>query len=101
MQIGKFTPQLLTSKRDGREWHALEAEEVLNHLETPAEHGLTAQEAASRLEHFGPNQLLETPPPTFWQMLWSQFNNFVVILLIAASAISAPPGRGGRSASRR
>lgn len=46
-------------------------------------------EAARRLEKFGPNELKEAPPTTFWQMLWEQFNNFVVILLIVAAVISA------------
>lgn len=46
-------------------------------------------EAARRLEEFGHNELKEAPPTTFWQMLWEQFNNFVVILLIVAAVISA------------
>ena len=71
-----------------QEWHALEAEEVLNHLKVQ-EHGLTSEEAKKRLEHYGPNQLEEAPRPTFLQMLWEQLNNFVVILLIIASVISA------------
>ncbi len=50
---------------------------------------LTTEEAKRRLEHYGPNQLQEAPRPTFLQMLWEQLNNFVVILLIVASVISA------------
>ncbi|MGZ9221043.1 MAG: cation-translocating P-type ATPase [Anaerolineales bacterium] len=71
-----------------QEWHALEAKEVLDHLKVQ-EHGLTSEEAKKRLEHYGPNQLEEAPRPTFLQMLWEQLNNFVVILLIIASIISA------------
>ncbi|MBK5107011.1 MAG: cation-translocating P-type ATPase, partial [Anaerolineales bacterium] len=37
----------------------------------------------------GPNELDEAPPTSFWEMLWEQFNNFVVILLIVAAVISA------------
>jgi len=71
-----------------QEWHALKAEEVLNHLEVQ-DKGLTSEEAKKRLEHYGPNQLKEAPRPTFLQTLWEQLNNFVVILLIIASIISA------------
>jgi Ca2+-transporting ATPase len=71
-----------------QEWHALTAEEVLEHLKVE-DRGLTTEEAKRRLEHYGPNQLTEAPRPTFLQMLWEQLNNFVVILLIVASVISA------------
>ena len=70
------------------EWHALLADEVLQRLVTLSDKGLTSAEAASRLEQFGPNALTEAPPPTFWMMLWEQFNNFVVIMLIVAALIS-------------
>src|ERR1044071_10267247 len=71
-----------------REWHALKAEEVLNHLEVRG-NGLTSEEAQKRLEHYGPNQLNEASRPSFLQMLRERLNNFVVILLIVASLISA------------
>lgn len=70
------------------EWHAWEAQEVLEHLQVQG-NGLTSQEAKRRLEYYGPNQLKEAPRPTFWQTLWEQLNSFVVILLIVASVISA------------
>ena len=70
-----------------QEWHALETEEVLSHLEVRG-NGLTSEEAKKRLEQYGPNQLKEALRPTFLQMLWEQLNNFVVILLIVASLIS-------------
>ena len=71
-----------------QDWHALDAREVLRHLQVE-ENGLTSAEAASRLAQYGENQLREAPRPTFWHMLWEQLNNFVVILLIVASVISA------------
>ena len=71
-----------------QDWHALKAEDVLHHLKVQ-DHGLSTDEAKRRLEQYGPNQLKEAPRPTFLQMLWDQLNNFVVILLIVASVISA------------
>ncbi len=69
-------------------WHALTTENVLKHLEVQEE-GLTVEQAARRLRYYGHNQLEEAPRPTFLKMLWEQLNNFVVVLLIVASLISA------------
>ena len=88
MTIEKFSPHLNTSK-DVNAWHAIHADEILRHFDTLSEHGLTSAEAAQRLQTYGPNALAEAPQTTFWQMLWDQFNNFVVILLIIAAIISA------------
>lgn len=70
------------------EWHALNTEAVLKHLEVRNE-GLSSEEVDKRLQHYGPNQLKESPRPGFLALLWAQLNNFVVILLIIASVISA------------
>jgi Ca2+-transporting ATPase len=69
-------------------WHALSQEEVLTHLKVK-ENGLTSEEVADRQAHYGLNQLIEGKRTTFLEMLWSQFNNFIVILLLVASVISA------------
>jgi P-type Ca2+ transporter type 2C len=85
----KLEPSLPASGiTEHHDWYALETGEVLDHLKVH-DNGLTTEEANRRLEQFGPNQLKEAPRPTFWQTLWEQLNNFVVILLIIASAISA------------
>ncbi len=91
MALEKFSPKVRIAL-DGDTWHALEYEEVLARLATMPIEGLSHEEANRRLQEFGPNQLLEAPPISFWQMLWEQFNNFVVIMLIVACAISALMG---------
>ncbi len=60
----------------------------LKHLEVQDE-GLSSEEVEKRLQQYGPNQLKEAPRPGFLTLLWAQLNNFVVILLIVASVISA------------
>ena len=85
----KFTPTGITPKKAGLSWHALGSEDILTELRTLSEYGLTAEEAARRIQEYGLNQLTEAPPPTFLQMLWEQLNNFVVIMLIIAAVISA------------
>ncbi len=72
-----------------RPWHALSVEDVLADLSTSIETGLTSDEVKSRQEEFGFNELVEPPPTSFWKMLWSQINNFVIYMLLAAAIISA------------
>src|SRR4030067_1691890 len=87
MSIGKAAND--TVEPPVENWHALDADHILQQLVTPLEQGLSNAEAARRLEAYGPNQLDEAAGITFLQMLLDQFNNFVVIMLIAASIISA------------
>jgi len=70
-------------------WHALSREEVLEKLESGIEEGLSNKEAAKRLEKYGPNQLAEGKKTTFWEMVYEQLNNFVIIMLVVAAVISA------------
>jgi len=88
MQNNKQNDTVTNEQNEEQAWHALNAEDVLKHLEVQ-EDGLSEDQAARRLEQYGQNQLQEAPRPTFWHMLWDQLNNFVVILLIVASIISA------------
>ena len=85
----------MSEKSDDRDstqlFQALPPAETLGHLKTSAE-GLSEQEVSRRLARYGPNRLATQPPPSFWQKLWDQFNNFVVWLLIVAAVISAALG---------
>ena len=69
-------------------WHTLSPEDVSSKLMTP-ETGLTSEEVQRRLQQYGRNELREKPGLTFFQLVIAQLNNFIVILLIAASIISA------------
>jgi Ca2+-transporting ATPase len=70
-------------------WHSLTANESVSQLETDQKQGLSAAEAQGRLTQYGENKLAEAPPTTIWALLWAQFNDFVIWLLIAAALISA------------
>ena len=72
--------------------HTLLVEDVAKQLGSDLERGLDHATARQRLEQYGPNELREQPPPTLWQMLLAQFDNFVVILLIVAAVISGIVG---------
>jgi P-type Ca2+ transporter type 2C len=87
MEVSEAEPLQAESPRE--EAHLLTAEEMLEQLATPVGKGLSAEEAERRLNIYGHNELDEAPPPTFFQMLWGQLNNFIVWLLLAAAVISA------------
>ncbi len=71
------------------DWYAIDAETVLEKLQSPVQSGLSSEEIKKRQEKYGPNLLAEKPRPTFLQMVIAQLNNFIIILLIVAAVISA------------
>ena len=76
-------------KTVGRAPHALDAASVVRELETDPERGLDHEEAAARLARLGPNALREEPPEARWRRFLRQFADPLVILLLAATVISA------------
>ncbi len=83
-----MSENIVKEKIHEHEWYTLKAEDVLKHLQVQNE-GLSSEEVEKRLQLYGPNQLNEAPRPGFLALLWAQLNNFVVILLIIASVVSA------------
>jgi Ca2+-transporting ATPase len=68
--------------------HARAVEHLVEVLQTHLRTGLGDEEAAARLAQYGPNALQERPRPSFWQLLLSQFNNFLILILLASAVIS-------------
>lgn len=68
-------------------WHTLDVDAVLAEVAVTRD-GLTADEARKRLERYGPNRLEVTPPASAWSILVAQFRSVVVLLLVAAAALS-------------
>nr|NLD41158.1 hypothetical protein [Actinomycetales bacterium] len=71
--------------------HATSPEDVLTHLDTDAK-GLTAEEAASRLEELGPNKLPEAERPNLFVRVFRHFNDPLIYLLLAAAVVMAITG---------
>jgi Ca2+-transporting ATPase len=69
-------------------WHTLTADQAAQRLETSPESGLSPDHAASRLAHFGANELKEKRARSPWRMLLDQFSDFMIIVLIVAAIIS-------------
>lgn len=68
-------------------WHTLEQSQVLERAVATLE-GLAQDEAASRLDRFGPNRLPEQKPVPFWRIALRQFYSPLIYLLLLAAAVS-------------
>jgi Ca2+-transporting ATPase len=80
--------------------YQLPAAEVVRHLGTDPERGLSSARAQELLGQVGPNELPEESPTPLWKRFLEQFKNFLVIILLIAAAISVAialirPGGGG------
>ena len=70
-------------------WHTLSVDEVRKNLRTNINIGLTYEEAKRRLEKNGPNKLESKKKESIFIRFIKQFNDFMIIILIIASIISA------------
>ena len=80
-------------------WHALTSAEVLERLGTTRARGLSTGEAAARLEQYGPNCLAATLRTSPWQLLFEQFKNILVLILLVGAVISMVLGHGVEAAA--
>ncbi len=74
------------------DWHAVEPEVALNILGSDPEQGLTDNEANTRLNLYGPNEVADAKKVSSWKLLLAQFRETLVLILIAAAIISAAIG---------
>jgi Ca2+-transporting ATPase len=70
-------------------WHTLSAYEVARKLKTNITNGLTNEEAKERLNKNGYNKLEEKKKENIIIKFLKQFNDFMIIILIIASIVSA------------
>lgn len=73
---------------ESRPWHALPVEEVLAGVDADSDQGLTAPEAASRLERDGPNELTAHDTDNAWERLADQFGDVLIWVLLVAAGVS-------------
>lgn len=70
-------------------WETFRKEEVLRKLGVDQKHGLSEEEAKKRQEKYGKNKLKDKPKESIFVRFVKQFNDFMIIILIIASIISA------------
>ena len=75
------------------DWHSRRLSQVLKELESRPQ-GLTEREAAQRLEKYGPNQLAQPDPPSLFLRVLGQLKDPMILVLLAAAAISLAASGG-------
>lgn len=70
-------------------WYQQKSTDVINQLQSDAQNGLRQSEAKSRLEKYGPNELIEKGTRNPWLILWDQIKEIMVVILIIAAIVSA------------
>jgi Ca2+-transporting ATPase len=73
--------------------HTLDVQATLAQFDS-ALSGLSNLEAARRLAQYGPNALQAAPRVSPWSLLAAQFKNVLILILLAATALSALLGHG-------
>lgn len=70
-------------------WQTLNLSEVKQKLKTNYQYGLTADEVDKRFQEHGENKLEDKPKESLIIKFFKQFNDFMIIILIIASIVSA------------
>ena len=68
-------------------WHTLSVGDTFSRL-TSGPQGLAGAEASRRLAQYGPNELEVVHPFSPWKLLFEQFKNILILILLIATALS-------------
>ena len=74
-------------------WHSLSIDRVFAGLKCTSA-GLTIAEASRRLVEHGPNELQAAHRISPWTILFQQFRNVLIVILLVATGLSAFLGHG-------
>jgi P-type Ca2+ transporter type 2C len=80
-----------TADAEPRPWYALPTAEVLRRADT-REGGLSEVEARRRLDQYGSNELTAVEQTSAWRTFAAQFNNVLILILLAATVVSGLTG---------
>ncbi len=69
-------------------WYGLTPEAVAQQLNVDPAQGLSAAEAQSRLQKYGPNVLAEAKPEPAWLRFLKQYKEYMQIVLLVAAVVS-------------
>src|SRR5687768_9050160 len=84
--VGQVSRSFLTMA-----WDTTDIEKILQELKTDP-NGLSADDAARRLQEYGPNELAEKKKKPAWLMFLLQFKDLMIIILMAAAIVSGVVG---------
>ncbi|KAL7536936.1 hypothetical protein ACHAXR_011497 [Thalassiosira sp. AJA248-18] len=86
-EVGADNPQMTEQSP----WHTMTIEETIKQMglsDDLPKAGLSTDEAASRLEKYGPNSMTEKVKKTLLQRIWHHINNVLVYVLITVAVVS-------------
>ncbi|MFM2035425.1 MAG: hypothetical protein RL459_690, partial [Pseudomonadota bacterium] len=72
--------------------HLLDPQALASHLQVDLARGLSSDDAAARLKKYGPNSLPSLPSRSALGLLLTQFQDFMISVLLAAALISGVVG---------
>ncbi|PSN18325.1 magnesium-transporting ATPase, partial [filamentous cyanobacterium CCP5] len=75
------------SNSPSNQWHTLKAEQAAGLLETGFD-GLGDEQVGDRQRLYGLNELQEGATRSPWEILWDQFKNIMLLMLIAVALVS-------------
>ena len=85
--------QILVNSSDtptnNKDWHTYKPQQVVEILESNTNNGLTDDEVIQKQKYFGKNELEQTGGRSKLSILWDQFTNVMLVMLIAIAIISA------------
>ena len=91
--LGKPSTMSQLASEQQPTWHGLSVEAVLSELSSTRT-GLPKAEVQLRLERDGPNELRGAAHVSPWKILFEQFKNVLILVLVAATVASAFLGHG-------
>jgi Ca2+-transporting ATPase len=75
-----------------RPFHSMPVEEVVRALGVDPSRGLSAEEVERRIRTYGPNRIVEVKKPSPFLLFLNQYRSVLVMILLAATAVSAALG---------
>ena len=89
MSSSLSTSPPITSNLDvNADRHTLTIAQTLAQLDTDAKTGLTERQIIDRKEQFGANELVAAASRQWWQILFDQFTNIMLVMLMFVAVIS-------------
>lgn len=71
-------------------FHTLTVDQVAKHYNTSILEGISSEDATQRLQTYGPNELEGDGGIKWYKVLWRQFANVLVCVLLAACVSRSP-----------
>ena len=75
--------------RTDESWHTLYEQKTIELLVSDRDRGLSIDEVYQRQQYFGTNELQKTSGRSSLIILWNQFTNIMLVMLIAVATVSA------------